>query len=712
MELKQIAIAGIPNCGKTTLFNELTGSRQTVGNWPGVTVEKVEGKIKLRGRSVTLVDLPGTNNLSPDTEDQKIAEEVIRKQDHDLVINVVDASNLSRNLFLTMDLLARTPHVVVLLNMMDMAEQEGMAVDADALSKELGVPVIPVVSVDGQSVRNALLLLEHLIHDDPDFMHNTKTASHFLDLSVNESYKKIDDICDKVISYTTEKKESLTDRIDHVVMNKFASIPIFFLSMFLTFWFAIGLGSIFIDFFDIMAGLLFVDIPEWLLYQAGAPSWIITFLAGGVGAGIQTVATFVPVVFFMFLSIAILEDLGYMARIGVVADRVMRRVGLPGSAFIPMVVGFGCTVPAVMAARTMGSKRDRYMTIFMAPFMSCGARLPVYALFCAALYGKSSGLVVFLIYLSGLMMAIFTGLLLKNSLFKGTPSHFVMDLPLYHMPQPAKIFKSAWMRLKLFIKKAGMVMGIAVCVLGVLNSMGFTGGKISFGNEDSKESLLSYAGRGIAPIFEPMGVSSENWPASVALMTGLFAKEAIVGTVNALYSSMDMAGAEATVKEEGITLDPVGSIKDAFHTVGDGFMGLFSSLDVLGIGLVAKDSGAIAEEIDSDTAVFRHIARNFTPLSAFAYLLFVLMYFPCLAVVGAARQEMGGYYTFLLVSYTTILAWSVSTLFYQVAEGHHWGFAFLALAILGFLYLILFLLGKRGHQMESVSRHKSRASCC
>jgi len=401
-----------------------------------------------------------------------------------------------------------------------------------------------------------------------------------------------------------------------------------------------------------------------------------------------------------------------MARIGVVADRVMRGIGLPGSAFIPMVVGFGCTVPAVMAARTMGSRRDRYMTIFMAPFMSCGARLPVYALFCAALYGKSSGLVVFLIYLSGLAMAIFTGLLLKNSLFKGTPSHFVMDLPLYHMPRPSKIFKSAWLRLKLFIKKAGMVMGIAVCVLGVLNSMGFSGGKLSFGNEDSQESLLSYAGKAMAPVFEPIGVSRENWPASVALMTGLFAKEAIVGTVNSLYSSMDMAGAEAQADEEVIAIDPAGSIREAFVTIGDGFIGLVSSFDILGLGLVVQDSSAIAEEIDSDTAVFRHIARNFTPISAFAYLLFVLMYFPCLAVVGAARQEMGGFYTFLLVSYTTILAWSVSTLFYQLAEGRNWGFALLALMILGLLYLALVLLGKKGHDLKSVPRGTSSSSCC
>ncbi|MDC7239086.1 MAG: ferrous iron transporter B, partial [Spirochaetales bacterium] len=418
MDLNSIAIAGIPNCGKTTLFNELTGSRQKVGNWPGVTVERVEGSLNFMGKKVTLIDLPGTNNLSPDTEDQKIAERVIRQQEHDLIINVVDASNLSRNLYLTLDLLARTPHVVVFLNMMDMAEQEGMRVDQAEIEKVLGVRVIPVISVDPRSVKNALSELEKHLEEDTDFFHDRETASSFIGLSAEKAYKKIDDICKQVISYSTKENESLTDRVDKIVMNKFASIPIFFVSMFLTFWLAIGVGSIFIDFFDILAGLVFVDIPTHLLEMIGSPEWLTVFVAGGIGAGIQTVATFIPVVFFMFLTIAILEDVGYMARIGVIADRVMRRIGLPGSAFIPMVVGFGCTVPAVMSARTLGSKRDRYMTIFMAPFMSCGARLPVYALFCAALFGKSSGLVVFLIYLSGLFMAIFTGLLLKNSLFK------------------------------------------------------------------------------------------------------------------------------------------------------------------------------------------------------------------------------------------------------------------------------------------------------
>ncbi len=708
MDMKQIAIAGIPNCGKTTLFNEMTGSKQKVGNWPGVTVERIEGSMNFMGREITVVDLPGTNNLTPDTEDQKVAEEVIRKQEHDMIINVVDASNLSRNLYLTLDLLARTPHVAVFLNMVDMAEQEGMRVDQKALASELGVPVISVVSVDKQSVKNALRELEKALETNPDLVHNKEKSAEFLDLSAEQAYKKIDEICESVITYARKEKKSLTERIDRVVMHKYASIPIFLVSLFITFWFAISVGSVFIDFFDILAGMLFVEIPAAVLTALQTPEWLIVFLSGGIGSGIQTVATFIPVVFFMFLAIAILEDFGYMARIGVIADRMMRKIGLPGSAFIPMVVGFGCTVPAVMAARTLNSRRDRYMTIFMAPFMSCGARLPVYALFSAAMFGRSSGLVVFLIYLSGLVMAIFTGYLLKNSLFKGAPSHFVMDLPLYHMPKLSNIFKSSWIRLKLFIRKAGAVVIVAVAILGVLSSMGFSEKGLSFGNEDSQDSLLAHVGKGISPLFSSIGVSEENWPASVALFTGLFAKEAIVGTVNALYSSLDMAesGVRDEHDEDEGAIDVGGAVVDAFGSIGEGFIDLFSSLDLVGVGLVVEDSQTIAEEIETDTAVFRHISRNFTPLSAFAYLLFVLMYFPCLAVVGASRQEMGGFYTLILVSYTTLLAWSVSTLFYQIAEGHHPAFIALAVFILALMYMILRVLGRRDHDLEKQKRSR------
>ena len=693
-KIERIAIAGVPNCGKTTLFNSLTGARQKVGNWPGVTVEKIEGTFPLQESRVELVDLPGTYNLSPDTEDQKIAERVIRDGEYDLIINVVDATNLSRNLYLTMDLKERTNQIIVLLNMVDVAQNEGIEIDIDRLSKDLGLPVIPVVAVDKASVKKAVTDIEQHVADLP--AHDSHASTREV-MDTVKKYAHIDTICGRVAREKKDRSENLTTRIDNVVMNRFAAIPIFLAAMFVTFWFAIGLGSVFIDFFDIVGGLLFVDIPEALLSAVGSPEWLTVAIAGGIGAGCQTVATFIPVVFFMFLALAVLEDLGYMARVGVVADRFMRKIGLPGSAFIPMIVGFGCTVPAVMAARTLSSKRDRFMTIFMAPFMSCGARLPVYALFCAALFGAYSGLAVFLIYLSGLFMAILTGFFLKNTLFKGTPSHFVMDLPLYHAPRVSAVFKSAWLRLKSFIKRAGTIVVAAVFVLSLVNSIGYENGEMSFGNEDSQSSILAYAGKAISPVFEPMGITKENWPASVALFTGLFAKEAIVGTVNALYSSMDMNQSTATeeVTEEPGGLDIGGTIIEAFTTVGEGLVGVVSSLDLLGLGLITEDQETISEEIGASSSVYRHIAANFTIFSAFAYLLFVLMYFPCLAVIGAARQEMGGYYAAVMAIYATLLAWAVATLFYQITEGHNLLYILISLLTLVCIYGWLYLLGKK-----------------
>jgi ferrous iron transport protein B len=478
-------------------------------------------------------------------------------------------------------------------------------------------------------------------------------------------------------------------------MHRFAAIPIFMASMFVTFWFAIGLGSVFIDFFDIIGGLLFVDIPGALLSSIGSPEWLIVMIAGGIGVGCQTVATFIPVVFFMFLALAILEDLGYMARVGVVADRFMRKIGLPGSAFIPMIVGFGCTVPAVMAARTLSNRRDRFMTIFMAPFMSCGARLPVYALFCAALFGAYSGLAVFLIYLVGLFMAILTGYFLKNTLFRGTPSNFVMDLPLYHAPRLGAVFKSAWLRLRSFIRRAGVIVVSAVFVLSVLNSVGFERGRLTFGNEDSSSSILAYVGKAASPVFEPIGIAKDNWPASVALFTGLFAKEAIVGTINALYAANDMTGQQAEVEEQVQRLDIGAAVTGAFTSVGEGLASLLGSLDLLGLGIVTKDQLTMSEEIGTDTSVYKHIAANFTVFSAFAYLLFVLMYFPCLAVIGAARQEMGGYYAVVMAVYSTLLAWSVATFFYQVTEGHNLFYLLFSLVVLVGIYGWLHMLGKK-----------------
>ena len=617
---------------------------------------------------------------------------MINSGEYDLIINVVDATNLSRNLYLTMDLLERTNQVIVLLNMMDIAEKEGIRIDIDRLSKDLGVQVIPIIAVDKKSVAKAVKQIGDAIEHLPP--HNSHVSTQEV-MDTIKKYSHIDDIYSRVAKEVKDRSTNFTNRLDNLVLNKYAAFPIFLISMFVTFWFAIGLSSVFIDFFDILGGLIFVDIPTAFLEMLGSPEWLTVMIAGGIGAGCQTVATFVPVVFFMFLALAILEDLGYMARVGVIADRFMRKIGLPGSAFIPMIVGFGCTVPAVMAARTLTTKRDRFMTIFMAPFMSCGARLPVYALFCAALFGSYSAIAVFLIYLVGLIMAILTGYFLKKTLFKGTPSNFIIDLPLYHVPRIGAVFKSGWLRLRSFIKRAGTIVVAAVFVLSLLNSLGYEDGTVTFGNEDSRSSVLAYAGKAIGPIFKPIGINEENWPASVALFTGLFAKEAIVGTINALYSAEDMSQIETAAEEDSGNLNAGAKITEAFTTIGEGLVGVISSFDLLGLGLITEDQATISDEIGADTSVYQHIAANFTVFSAFAYLLFVLMYFPCLAVIGAARQEMGGYYAGVMAVYSTLLAWSVSTLFYQLAEGHNVFYILISLAMILGIYGWLHLLGRK-----------------
>ncbi|CAG35687.1 ferrous iron transport protein B [Desulfotalea psychrophila] len=701
-KIERIAIAGVPNCGKTTIFNRLTGSRQKVGNWPGVTVEKKEGTFPLQGSTIELIDLPGTYNLTPDSEDQKVAERVIREAEYDIILNVVDATNLSRNLYLTMDLKERTNQIIILLNMLDMAESEGLQIDIDQLSKDIGLPVIPVIGIDKTSVANALKQIEKYANELPSHHSHASRQDIF---STVEKYNFIDKIYGRIVREKKDRNENLTNRVDNIVMNRFAAVPVFLISMFITFWFAIGLGSVFIDFFDIIGGLLFIDIPNKLLSAIGSPEWVTVILATGLGAGFQTVATFIPVVFFMFLALAILEDLGYMARVGVMADRFMRKIGLPGSAFIPMVVGFGCTVPAIMATRTLTNKKDRFMTIFMAPFMSCGARLPVYALFCAALFGAYSGFAVFMIYISGLIMAVVTGYFLKNTLFKGATSHFVIDLPLYHTPRPGSVLKSAWLRMMNFIRRAGKIVVLAVFFLSILNSIGIKNGQISFGNEDSQHSVLAHSGRAISPIFVPMGITKENWPASVALFTGLFAKEAIVGTINSLYATMDETNTQAV---NPMSEDTEGSLQigatvgEAFTSISDGFTGIISSFDILGIGLISEDNETISEEIGANVSVYNNIAARFTVYSAFAYLLFVLMYFPCLAVIGAAKQEMGGFYAGVMATYSTMLAWSVATLFYQITEGHSIVYIAVSLLVLCSIYGGLYLLGQQERSSKNI----------
>ncbi len=440
-------------------------------------------------------------------------------------------------------------------------------------------------------------------------------------------------------------------------------------------------------------GTLFVELPKHLLSSAEAPLWLSVVIGDGIGTGIQTVATFIPVIFTMFFMLSILEDSGYMARAAFVMDRFMRSIGLPGKAFVPMIVGFGCSVPAVMGSRTLESKKDRFLAIFMTPFMSCGAKLPVYVLFAAAIFPANSGVIVFAIYLSGIAAAIVTGYILKTTLFQGEASHFVMELPLYNIPRPKTIFIHTWNRLKMFLLRASKVIISAVFILSLLNSTGTDG---SFGNEESEKSLLAAISQKITPVFTPMGVQKDNWQASVSIFTGLFAKEAIVGTLNSLYSQEKEETSETPQSQEE-AFSVMAGLSQAFYTIpqnlGEAVRGITDPLST-NILKEAEDSEKIAQEIEIDSATFERLQNYFPPIQAFAFMLFILLYFPCVAAFGAIVKEAGIRLALFQSAYLTIFAWIVATIFYQLAEGHSLFWIIIALSLMMVLVAILYILGK------------------
>lgn len=775
-EMTRIAVVGNPNSGKTTLFNGLTGSRQRIGNWPGVTVEKKEGTVALDGKNVILVDLPGVYSLAAHSEDEKIARNYIMSGEPGMVVNIVDAANLERNLYLTTQLLEMRVPLLLVVNMQDLAAKKGVTLDLVSLEKKLGCPVIGISATNKKDIqrvksRMAEALLQTALRaakiiyppeiEDALERLSPKLESAAASLGANARWaglellgqepwvtaqivaagsispgeireeislikSKLGEATDIILADARFKfiqdtlgsllkrsalKESAGDRMDRVVMHRAFGIPIFLLIMYAIFWFTMSIGGAFIDFFDILFGAVFVDGFGWLLTNFGSPEWLIALLAGGLGAGIQTVATFIPIIFVMFFMLSLLEDSGYMARAAFVMDRFLRMIGLPGKSFVPMLVGFGCTVPAVMATRTLENKKDRYLTVFMTPFMSCGARLPVYALFGAAFFGAGAGNMVFSIYLIGIVLAVLTGLLLKHTLFKGEAAPFIMELPPYHVPKLKNILTYTWHRLRLFMLRAGKVIVIVVLVLGFLNSLGLDG---TFGNEDTPDSVLTRIGQGISPVFRPMGVEEENWPAAVAVFTGIFAKEVVVGTLNSLYAQME-AGAEegaedaAAGEEAGFNLG--GKVVEAFASIPEALAGIFGSLlDPLGIAIVeVADEEELAEELGVDTAILSSMQRYFPqgPWQAYAYLLFILIYFPCAPALGVVMRELGRGYGLILAAYLTLLGWVVATLFYQLTLGRQ--AVWIAVPVLLMIGMVFFFrwLGKGSHFHTSVQSEKA-----
>lgn len=756
-----IGIVGNPNCGKSTLFNCLTGAKQQVGNWPGVTVDRKTGWYQDGGRKVEVIDTPGIYSLTASSVDEQVARDFVLSREADLIVNIVDASNIERNLYLTSQLLEMGVPLLIALNMMDMAEERKLAIDVAGLAERLGCPVVPLVasknkgleelkaailaSVGATKVSTAELVYpepvqlarEALASEVQDACAIRKIDPYWLALKLLEgdplaaSYvplgeatrarvdalraqieEEMEEEADIVIasarygfvSWLTRdlvKKQgqvnrTLSDRIDRVVLSRVLGIPIFLVAMYLMFMVTINLGGAFIDFFDQLAGTIFVDGFGELLAGMHAPEWLITVLATGIGGGIQTMATFIPPIGFMFLCLSFLEDSGYMARAAFVMDRFMRFIGLPGKAFVPMLVGFGCNVPAIMATRTLENERDRTLTIMMNPFMSCGARLPVYALFAAAFFPTGGQNLVFLLYLIGIGFAVLTGLILKNTLLKGEITPFIMEMPPYHLPTVRSVVLRAYDRLKAFLFRAGKVLIPVIMVLSILNSVGTDG---TFGNEDTDKSVLAATSKVITPALEPLGVTEANWPATVGIFTGIFAKEAVVGTLDALYAQIDQQAPaeEGEGESEEEAFDFWGGITGAFATIPENLLGVVDTLtDPLGISVGdVSDTATAAEEQEVNVATFGSMVHLFgSKTAAFAYLLFVLLYFPCSAAIAAVYRETNLAWTAFAGFWTTFLAFIASTLFYQVATfSAHPGYSAVVIAgdLIAFAGVVLML---------------------
>lgn len=656
----KLALVGNPNCGKTTLFNALTGSNQYVGNWPGVTVEKKEGLAAVDGRTVTIVDLPGIYSLSPYSMEEIVARNFIVDEGPDAIINIVDATNLERNLYLTVQLLELEKPMVVALNFMDEVERHGDKIDIKRLSHALGVPVVPITARNGTNIDELLRLAHETIHSgftiEPDdlyddythqihhrvgeLIHDRAYASHLpahwtaikllegdelveqaLNLDEETRWKLSHIVREYESAYPLGDRETLvadsryqfigrvvtvavkkgrplgepstSDKIDAIVTHRFLAVPIFLLTMLAVFALTFGpLGSFLSDGVERLIGEVFSPWVQGLLASAGAAEWLISLVVDGIIGGVGGVLTFLPQIALLFLFLSLLEDSGYMARAAFIMDRLLRRFGLSGKAFIPMLMGFGCTVPAIMGARTMEQDKDRRMTMLLVPFMSCSARLPVYGLLSAAFFPQCAGVVVFSLYLVGLLCAILSGIFFKKVVFKGEPAAFLLELPPYRLPTLKNCATHVWEKVRGFLVKAGTLILTMSMVLWFLQSFGPDLQMV----EDAADSFLGRFGSLIAPVLTPLGFGT--WQAAVALLSGLIAKEAVVSTLSLLY---------------GFSLGAGGA------TVAAALSGTFQS-----------------------------------PLAAYSFLLFVLLYVPCVAAVGTMYREMNS------------LKWTLFSVFWQI----------------------------------------------
>jgi len=751
-EIKKIVLIGTPNCGKTTIFNALTGKHQYIGNWPGVTVKTAIGTFN-KFKNIILVDTPGLYTLSSSSEQQDLDIKKVLSES-DLVINVLAASNIQQNLFLTLSLREAGIPMIVLITMADIARKESKyTIQTRTLSRLLAVPILGIHPHNKNDIQQATQFIfenirtpytttktmltqypddiEKIIEEYASIIHTPQTpqviSDRFLALSLleknNYGIKKLHDISkssspeeeknkpashfskehiqsmldaivehhkcsidillqqskvstiqsilrkiiDQYPHYSSRKNaSSLSEKIDRIVLHKYLGIPLFFLILYILFGLTIHIGNVFTEFFTTIASALFVESPAFILNNINAPDWITRVISQGMGRGVQTVFSFIPIMFPIFFMLTILRSSGYMARIAYIMDRVMRRLGLPGNAFIPMMIGFGCTVPAIMATDTLEHKKDRYFTMFLTPFMSCGARFSVYVLFGLVFFERHAGLMAVSLYVIGILMAVGTGLIVKKSLFNAPPAPLIMELPHYHLSSLTYLLKISTSQLRFFLKGTGKTIILLMFFLSALGSIPIT--RSVADNDSSPLSLPMWIGKTSSPLFTPLGIEKENWPAVLALMTGGLAKEVIVATLNNFYppssSRQDSASELQTNKPENPQHILSGLLQIAYRSVLRAGQELFSSFS----SRIHKSTATPA----SSNSFFRlRAAFNNDWVHAYAYLLFVLLYFPCVAVLSVLIKKTNLLFTILAVLYPTVLAWSVSTLFFQIMRAHN-----------------------------------------
>lgn len=710
-----VAIAGNPNSGKSTLINAIAGTRLHVGNWPGVTVEKKEAMFEHEGRKVKLVDLPGTYSLSPYTQEEIIARDYLVHEKPDVIVNVVDATNIERNLYLTVQLLELGIPVIIALNIYDEAEKKGYKIDTKAMEKMLGIKVVPTVATrkiglkdlmasaiavaENPSIHSPKLLnyggdletaawaledhlkKEHstvaanyplrwlafkLMEGDRNVLEETRldesgllgeTLRHLRQahgediesLMADARYAQASGLTHEVLKRPDIKKMEITEKIDRVVLNRFLGIPIFLAAMWLVFKFTFDVSTPFADWIDAMTAGPFKRWAEAILGFVSAPAWTASLVTDGIIAGVGFVIVFVPVIFAMMFFITFLEGSGYMARAAFVMDRAMHSMGLHGKSFIPMLLGFGCNVPAVYATRVLENPRDKALTSLLIPLMSCGARLPVYVVFIGAFFTAYAGTVLWSLYVMGIALAVLMGIIFKKTLFKGESPMFIMELPPYRMPSFRSLMIHTWEKGKHFLIKAGTyILAVSILVWFLLN--------LPWGVEHKKDSYLGKMGQVIAPVLEPIGFG--NWEAASALVSGLIAKEIVVGTMGEIY----VQKAEDEKKEQPSLTDDLKEMGTSFAAAAkDSAANVISTF-----GIASMSSEESTEEREERSPLREVIKGQFTPLTAYAFITFVLLYMPCVVVAIAMRQEFGTWKWFgIAFAYQMALAWVVAFIIFQ-----------------------------------------------